>query len=453
MTRPFLLRANLPRFTPGQFRRATLFEFGELRDAELPSSSPEPPLHLCAEWRRAAAEELLLRAALGLGVPEAWLEEFADVSPFERPQIPLAEVIDKPAACAVFPLNTETADDRPERLPGLGRVWVVEGVDARPNVNGIESIPGRFGLGFVATEKEWSGRSWQLAGRLAARAVEEEADGDVKKKLACDWIATGRVEGDLLHRVTLGNKLSLRIQRKWLLPFDNYGDVPLSFNGELRVAADLDSAWNHILGHGFVQGGKLPWPEDVAEIHIIVGGNIKAAVASALFCPPETIVHLWHSENEQASGIPAAAARIVLKALRPELEIPSPRKLDSRNPAKAEQTLRTALADSPRDGTILFNVTSGNRLMSYAALAAARLYIQIRLVYRDIDAAPGVFSWLDYFQRPPVSGTFYGRIDHHLVHPVKNIDFLWNRAPYTGTRPEDIAADFLKKLEGDSTPY
>ena len=161
---PFLLSPNRTRWSADQLRRkAILHDFGRLAMVEeLPAEIPaSPDGDMESEWRRAVAEELLLRNALGRNVPEAWAHAFADVLPFDSLQVPLAEIWNKPAACAVFPLNTQSPKNE-NAQPGVGHVWIIEGLDARSEKSGIDCISPGFGAGFVTTAnaKNLHGRSW-----------------------------------------------------------------------------------------------------------------------------------------------------------------------------------------------------------------------------------------------------------------------------------------------------
>ena len=433
------------RGTPEKLRTDHLLkEFGALLECRtLPPEPPDfgdladesPELH--AEWRRCVAEELLLLHACGREVPPAWHTAFAAVSPFAA-QVPLNQCLERRAACAVFPLAGEDS-------PGVGHVWVMEGVDHRDERNGTEVISSRFGVCFVTTHQSWHGRSWQLAGVLAQRCLEVQAKPTIRGELARLWIITGRVQDEHTVAVNLGNKLELRTPRQWLLPLDNLGNVPSNAcRLHIRSAIDVDGAWSHISGEGIRGDGEQAWPARVDELHILIGGSIKAAVASALFCPPGTRIQLWHSGNRDSSEIPAQATRLILSRVCPQHVVLEPQLLSSANLAQAEATLREAFQDCPVDRRVLFNVTSGNRLMSYAVLTVARARPNIELIYRDLDAKPFEFTRIDYSEFPPVTGIY--RAASGTASPVK-WDFL-----FTGGRretvgnPEEMADNFLKEL-------
>ncbi len=451
---PLLLDASRLRHRPdaSRLRRSLLDgEFGRLGlDAAgdsascLPLSEAVCPEPLRPEWRRGIAEELLLARSCGRQPPEAWRAAFADVSPFGN-AVKLSDCWDLASACAVFPLAGQPG-------PGVGHVWVIAGLRHRDRIAGVEVLPGEFGVCCVVTESVWQGRSWQLAGRLAARCLSESlpARADPVRALACRWIITGRVEGDRTVAVTLGNKLELPTRRDWLMPLENMGQasglVPEGMRPpRIRSAVDENCAWGHITGQGLQNAGELPWPASVQALHILIGGNIKAAVVSGLFCGPGTEVQLWHSAHEENSRRPAEAALIVLKTLRPDLVLQPLRELSSTCLVEAERTLREAIAEYGAK-PLLLNVTSGNFLMRLAADAVSRRYPNAVQVYRDVDAPPRVFTRIDYQRYPHESGTYRGREE-----ALRGLDsgFLFGVGPPAGgAAAEAIAAEFLARCRG-----
>lgn len=391
-----------------------------------------------AEWRRAAAETLLLRHSAGVPVPADWAAELEQVSPFGDHRR-LADCLQAPCACGIFPLATDTE-------PGLGHVWIFEGRDtgmsARDSsINGQEAIPPEYGMAFVnASDGEWRGRSWQLAGRMAQRCIETRRR-DVAHMLASGWIVSGRVEQGRTVAVQLGNKLAVPRMGRWLLPLDNFADLPPRSSGlSIQSAVDEDSAWSHVSGEGLCRGTESPWPDDIRQLDILIGANIKAAVVSALFMPKKADVTLWTS----TAFLPTARAfMLVTGKLRPDLNIGEAGVISSDSIADAEKPIRREVHRRYSNKRSLFNITSGNLLMRLAVDAVARLFPHVELVYRDIDAPRYVLSRIDYRRFPPEVGTYRG--EPESLRGL-NANFLFGRGEYDKTRSaETIAADFLNK--------
>lgn len=171
-------------------------------------------------------------------------------------------VNDKPWACAAFPL----AGNREEE-PGLGRVWIIKDLNKKRNDDlKPRFIPKQFGIYFVETSY-WQGDSWQLAGKLASKWLEENCPPDTVYGLAIQWIITGRVEdNDMVKRIQLGNKLdlgkrgSIAERCRWLLPLENIPDIGAT-SQLVHSAMDTDNAWRHITRRGFQCGEERPCPD------------------------------------------------------------------------------------------------------------------------------------------------------------------------------------------------
>lgn len=427
------------RKTPEKLRRDHLEKhFGVLLDKNLPEvvslldNFQKEGINnsLFEEWRRCIAEELLLRNACGLPVPNDWYELFKQISPFGS-EILLGDCINKEAACAVFPLRTQGK-------PGIGHVWVIIGLRYQEEKPGFEELSDdRHGLCFTTTESEWKyGRSWLLAGYLARYACEENKQNNIIKSLAIQWMITGDVQDDKVVRVELGNKLQRPAgsTRTWLIPRDNAREVGPAMEEKLiiRSAPNVETAWNHVSGQGTKEGEEQRWPEDIDELHILTGGNIKAAIASVLLTTGLNKVVIWQSENEEASRKPARALQRIVKQYRPEMQCVL-ENLTSAHLAEAERTLRAYFSES-QSNPLLFNVTSGNRLMSYAVQNLARLHPNIILIYRDADAEDFEFTWFDYTQFPAVSGIYKGI-------PPKAYSINW-KFLFTGGKPPQGDSDY-----------
>lgn len=383
-----------------------------------------------SEWRRAMAEELLLLTSTGRKIPETWISAFKNTSPFGN-NILLGECIKQPCACGVFPFTGK-------EQPGAGHIWILKNSKVKSKTNGkYKIIPGSYRLIFIPDKKDLHGESWQLAARMAWRCIIEK-NKPAAETLAREWIMTGQSTHGNISPVNLGNKLQLPVKRKWIIPLDNIKDVPPSAsNMTIRSAADENTAWSHITGQGFQTDSELPWPSNAGTLHILTGGNIKAAIVSALFLPRNSYIHLWYSLSSKPS---ASATRTILRELRPDLQIENPTPVSSNNLAVAEREIRSAVRNFNK--TIIFNVTSGNLLMRLAVDAVARRYPNIILVYRDIDAKPYVFTRIDYQQFPHAVGTYRG---DKLKLTGLNSNFLFGSAPYATGAATHIARDFLRQ--------
>ena len=386
--------------SPEQIRCLLMEELGALESADLVACelkaiafALEPYSALSAAWRVALAEELLLLASVDKPVDEALKRKFADVTLFGG--LCLGDCLGKPCAVAMFPT---AGDNRP---PGLGHVWAVQGMKHRDFDPEGKTIPLGVGLGVVANQP-FNGDSWQLAAGLAARAMQDSQTVETRRSLASEWIATGVMRRHRIEAVGMGNKFGLdfRGKRGWLVPPDNAGETVAARMGtRIEFPFDLDSAWAIVGGMGTQRGTEEEtlWPERVSELHILVGGQIQSAIASIFNTSPQVPVTLWHSESSVAQ---AETIIEIMRHLRPVTAI-GMQPISSSDLVEAEKALSLNVhASRGGDSVVLFNVTSGNRLMSYAVQSLAGRRLDMRLVYRDADANPHVFTLLNYGKRP-----------------------------------------------------
>lgn len=363
-------------------------------------------------WKQFGAEALLIRKECGYEVDDEIYDFFKEISPFDN-HIKLKDCWGKQSAMAHFPLNNLTGKAE------LGHIWAIEGIDSQT---------------VMMSNKTWDGDSYKLAEALAKKALKENAG--IKKRLASNWIITGNIDDSgRVKKVELGNKLSISTKRKWLVPTDSMNQISpeIALNKTIRSADEITTAWNHITGKGTKTTGENDWPTQIEELHILVGGNIKAQVASILLTKPDKIV-LWHSESDKFSKIPAEQIKKVVADISLDIES---KFLSSKKMSEAEKTLQDYFKEKNSSLKILFNVTSGNRLMSYAVQSIARLHPNIDLIYRDADEEnPNRFNILNYREFPPYLGTIKGNLPDEI-----NSKFLYGRDEYTK------AADFIKKLK------
>ena len=102
------------------------------------------------------------------------------------------------------------------------------------------------------------------------------------------------------------------------------------------------------------------------------------------------------------------------------------KELNSANIIDSEVTLRNYF-DKKSSDNILFNVTSGNRLMSFAVQSLAMLYPNVDLIYRDVtNKKENEFTILNYREFPP----YLGRITGEIIEELSS-RFLYDRELYS----------------------
>jgi len=303
-------------------------------------------------------------------------------------------------------------------------------------------------LFFDAYQKKWceswnyepDGSSCRLAETLAEKLVHEGTQDQIVKA-AKSWIVTGDIdENGKVGKVGLGNKLKLPTKRKFIVPDANYDEISRGTLGKtIRFANTLNDAWNHVTDQGTKHLEGVKFSRKVDELHVLVGGNIKAQVASIILLKPEK-VFLWHSKSKDESKKPAKWIAYVAKkyaGIRPEIKFLTSKKIDV-----AEKALKDHFENISPDKTVVFNVTSGNRLMSYAVQTIANAYRNVELIYRDIDekiknrGRKYYFTRLLYNEFPPFSGRIWVKLDDKI-----NDDFLCSKA-----KDYKDGKDFYNKL-------
>ena len=286
----------------------------------------------------------------------------------------------------------------------------------------------------------WSsdGDSYKLAEALAGKLLQDGTSQQIFEA-AKSWIVTGDVdENGKVKNVGLSNKLKLPTKRKFIVPDANYDEISRGTLGKtIRFANTLNDAWNHITDQGTKHLEGVKFSGKVDELHVLVGGNIKAQVASIILLKPKK-VFLWHSKSKDESKKPAKWIAYVAKkyaGIRPEIKFLTSKKIDV-----AEKALKDHFENISPEKTVVFNVTSGNRLMSFAAQTIANAYRNVELIYRDVDETKNperkyYFTRLLYNEFPPFSGRIWVKLDDKI-----NDDFLCGKAKYND------GEDFYKKL-------
>lgn len=354
---------------------------------------------------------------------------FRDDVPFKPCNgMKFSELAERKFSAMFFPVvrrrAAERSESEPEPEPGWG-LCVASGDGQLFFFNSID----------CAWDKAWSGAgdSYKLAEKLAGKLVKEGTPKQICEA-AKNWIVTGKVdENGKVTDIELGNKLKLITDRHFIIPQENHGEVSAQDEKKHKIysADTFEQAWNLVSGEG-VKPLRLAEFGQVDELHILVGESIGAQVASILLTRPKKVI-LWCSESKAKSKDPAQEIRKVTELLYNDSRDPKykidfadkEKDLSSQSVFDAENSLREYFKECAFGGKkILFNVTSGNRLMSYAVQSVARLYSDtVTLIYRDIDgneeedsseSRKYVFHILRYSSFPPAYGTISCEVDRDI---------------------------------------
>lgn len=423
-------------------------------------------------WLRLLARETLLRGFLASGSVSA-PPALASISPFPRSKANLGDLAGRRGAVGVFPLD---------RRAGLGLAAALFLVERRGEDTWDEDRDLLEGASvrarepwhlFVAVEgdgernhdaRHLSGDSWQLAYALARRAAERRSVQAVRA-LAMTWAVSGAVEGESIREVVVGNKLDapgLR-RRRFLFPEENRAALSQRFlekpesdsraAARVRFAADLGQAWSRVVAGDPVHRGAESLPAGIPVLHSFVSAAWPVVVAAVVLLRPKRLV-LWVSDDKgfikAAKALAQAFRSPQLGWLRCEVEEPF-RKVSSKNLAEAHSQIARELRQDLSLGPVWFNVTLGNRLMSYAVLPFAQLDDGLTLLYRDIDAKACAFTTLSYDGVSPVTTIRRGSLPRKLPKTAKEVLFGKPRGP----QPPPTASLILERLgypTGDGAP-
>jgi hypothetical protein len=338
------------------------------------------------------AEEAILRIACGKPVPENILKHINRIKPFGEDYPSAGELISSSSSAAVFPLINAN-----DRTVETAHIWLIKDIplsfpDQKHLLEGIS----RFHISdnvkiYISSSKPNSsigGESWQLAFKMAELGL---SDIELKKRIAKNWIFTGKVEAgnNRICSVVINGKLKLETDRSWLIPkashYTNHERV------KVKTAGTLREAYNWVKEEGIHPVGYTEWPENIYELHSFVSRAVTPVIASAVLSGAKRIV-LWHSNNAEESEKPAGYICAMLRTLLPDCEIAEPKLISSSDLFEAEKALEEYFNKTQTTENIIFNITQGNRLMSLAPHYLARKNPRIWLVYRDRDSAKN----LDY---------------------------------------------------------
>ncbi len=308
-------------------------------------------------------------------------------------------------SCAMFPIATS------QGRPLIGRIWCVLARKGKkdlilerfmgPALDGDGVLAGfNANKHFIADivsppNTKIVGRSWLAAAHLAELAASGEADQQTRLRLARDFIVTGDVDRSTrLLPVAIGNKLMTcrnNKSREWIIAHGSadFTEALGTWNDGLPPrytdCENVNAAFRYVAGYSIRPGERIAWPKDIAEMHILVGGSIAPGLVSVLLTHPHRL-HLWHSHNDTESYKPA----LVMKALLTDFGVL--KKVDivlhvvpSADVAEAERIIcQTLPAESQTP--VLFNVTSGTRLMMFAVDRISHNEERnVQLIYRDMD--------------------------------------------------------------------
>lgn len=379
--------------------------FGHLKVGALAESTIS--LNNIKESRASSlAEEAMLSLSLGETVPENLNSFLSNIRPFGSNTPPFKRLSSFQFASSVFPLKGD-------RYPLFAHLWVckdeadVLGPDNLDQLEDSESIHEKYPdiKVFIVHPRRTDtikGDSWQLAFHMALHGLDDKT---FSRQLAEDWLVTGSVNSGEICHVELGNKLELATKRNWLLPRANHGEWKENWRpkGRVLTAVSIEEAIDRISGRGVQRGGKLEWPEGFSRMFSF-SSRAETTVAAATIMSDVDELVLLPSTNDCESYIPAVNIRDFLRKhtetniIIPDYRIPSD---DVYKIEKYIEKVMTDLNDGNPSEKTFFHITTGNKLMSFAAANIARRDPNVYLVYRDKDNTGHDFTTIFYNGREP----------------------------------------------------
>lgn len=372
------------------------------------------------------AEEALLTISCNIEIPDHIYAILSDVSPFGEGYPPLRLLKEMRSAVAVFPLHGIAE-------PALAHIWLFHddkdmlGSDQFSKMNGASEFHAANPdiKVFIFLPPHYStqdilGRSWQLAYGLARVVID---DSDLKMELASNWLLTGSVNNSIVEKVKLGNKTALITNRNWLIPRDNHGDIPPSWNprGKVLYTSSIEEAKDRIIGRVVKRSGKICWPGGVRRLCSFSSRAETTVVAAAILSGVDELV-LFVSDNDEESYIPALNIKefleehSVINVIIPDDRIPSD---DVYAIEKYISTQMESVFTSGSSEKVIFHVTTGNKLMSFAVSNIARRNPYLWLVYRDRDKGDHEYTALFYDGLEPTTATLTsGKKPHNVKWPL-----------------------------------
>lgn len=336
---------------------------------------------------RLLAEEVLLSRVLKIDVPARVYEGVSNLRIFGDDYPTVEQLSNLKGSVAVFPVGS--IDNRP---PAVGHIWVFQnenGIadkDHRNQLMGSRNIiPAETSLAVYFSSSDKNStieyESWQLAFEMARKGIDNLY---FKKECALNWIFTGKVRDSKVAQIGIArkNELELNTERTFVIPRSNHKSG--LFQKDVKSVSTLNEAFAWVSREGIRRIGTVKWPERVYELHSFTSKTISPVITAAILCQPQKVV-LWHSGNETESEKPAWNVYRILSELLIDTVIEEPKLISSTSLDEVEQTLSTYFSNSSENGTIIFNITQGNRLMALGPHYLARRNPDIWLIYRDID--------------------------------------------------------------------
>ena len=330
-------------------------------------------------WRNAVAEWLYWLHCQDFVLP-ANKDDFLQDHPFGTEMPSLQELLSKPGATAVFPLLNEKGK------PTSVRIYLTQ-MGSQGERDMASQLPGDSNLEGLKTHRvffhnegscRFEGNSWQLAAALAMAALDEANGTHFKRELAQNWIITGSIlPNNKIGRIEVGNKHELR-GKTFLFPEANRADFSSEKVALYRFADSLSQA-KSIIREDAIQGGKVTLPTPIQELHMLVGGS-PAPILSCGFQLYAQNTILWASSETKdlAEKLASIFNQHGLTASVKTME----------NSGEIDILYKKFCEEFKHKEGFVLNATGGNRLMSWAALFAARQSGKVSIVYRDIDAKP-----------------------------------------------------------------
>ena len=346
-----------------------------LAEFQIPYAEDAPDMQ---GWRNAVAEWLYWLHCQDFVLPPN-KDDFLQDHPFGTEMPSLQELLSKSGATATFPLLNEKGK------PTSVRIYLTQmGTQGERDMASL--LPGDSNLEGLKTHRvffhnegscRFEGNSWQLAAALAMAALDEANGTYFKRKLAQNWIITGSIlPNNKIGRIKVGNKHELP-RKMFLFPEENRKDFHEKTD-RYRFADSLSQA-KSIIREDSIQGGKVTLPASIQELHMLVGDS-PAPILSCGFQLNAQNTILWPSNKTRdlAEKLASIFNQHGLTASVKTME--DSEEIDILYKKFCEEFKH-------KEGFVL-NATGGNRLMSLAALFAARQSGKVFIVYRDIDAKP-----------------------------------------------------------------
>lgn len=380
MSLPYLLNpTKLKRTTPQDLRRHAVRETGELASFIRDNSKVEENLFslVRAELWGTWCTFLLLETGL-LPKDHAARSKIIDLLPPKLPSAPFLENLpnlpelkerlenDARFSAALAPLDGTEGN----LSPGTLAIWRLD-EDENPY-----QFPEK-------ADTHISGDSAQLATQLTQAALTDGSKTD-PIRLASEWIITGALDRNRVREVRMGNKTSLRLDRRWLLPKANsLSEKPEFWREWPRYAETLKEAKDTV--NGDLQTRIVApesWPGKVSRLISFTGKSVRPLIAATLLSKPNCLHLLYSSNSDSIRSIEVLEA--IIGEFLPETRIEKT-KVPSDSISHVQTLLEKEILSKSDKETSLFNVTNGNFLMRGAILLSFRKAPGLRLIYKDFD--------------------------------------------------------------------